>query len=72
MQFSFLVLKIVLFDIDSSSPCEFFHDGFDWTLQLTLRQNAWNDVCCSDKCGESMLCQTLHVHLDSETQNIYM
>ena len=39
-------------------------------LQLTYQQNDWNDVKMLRQMWESTVQQTLHVHLDSNTQRI--
>jgi len=38
--------------------------------QLSYRQDAWNDIRCSDKCGKSMKCQILHEGLATDTLKV--
>ena len=45
-------------------------DRFTTASQLTYRQNAWNDIQCSNKCGKACYVKTLHVSIANGTNKI--
>jgi len=48
----------------------FMSDRFTTASQLTYRQNAWNDIQCSNKCGKACYVKTLHVRIANDTNKI--